>query len=397
MSVRFRNVIGNGLLVIASLLFVFACMEIYLRVDALFPVATISPLPPSKTAPVPLASGGVVPPEIVAAADARYRFTTMPKAWQHRDVTIPGAIQAYYWQGALHVIDPNTGIGRCHDVRRISEAAPECNEAGFRRTTAFPPKDPRVFRIMVVGDSLTYGVGIAEESTFTALLNKWLGKDYRAEVFNLGVSGYQSEDVLHVIETWVPKLQPNLVIYAVCLNDFLPSGIGEYQGDQYAFPLPGRVKRFLIAHTLTGAFLNEKYDAALRGLHLRRDFFDDILADFAGYRKRFAHDVAEMNYTVMSVGLPPLMALVLDQYPSYGGRGYKITQAAESALTSAGAEVIPTEDYYRRYDGNSGPEYGRQLYVSTWEGHPNEVANYIWAKMIYQRLIQRQDLAAFKR
>jgi hypothetical protein len=35
--------------------------------------------------------------------------------------------------------------------------------------------------------------------------------------------------------------------------------------------------------------------------------------------------------------------------------------------------------------------------VSNWEGHPNEVANYIWATMIMNRLRQRQDLVAYKR
>lgn len=368
MSGRFRNAIGNMLLVIASVAVVFIGMEVYLRIDALFPAGAIAPRVLPRVAPVPLASGGTVPSEIVAAAHARYGFTTMPQEWQHRDVKVPGAKFAYYWQGVLHVHDGNN----------------------FRRSAPFPPKDPNVFRVMVVGDSLTYGYGIPEESTFTALLNKWLSKDYRVEFLDLGVSGYQSEDVLHVVQTWLPKLQPNLIIYAVCLNDFLPSGVGEYNGNQYAFPLPGRVKRFFIAHTLTGEFLNEKYDAALRGLHLRRDFFDDILADFAGYRNRFARDVAEMNRTVVAEGLPPMMALVVDQYPAYGGRGYKITQVAENALMKAGADVVPTEDYYHRYDG-------QRLFVSTWEPHPNEVANYIWAKMIYQKLVERKDLAAFKR
>jgi hypothetical protein len=395
-SGRVKNAIGNALLVLASVAFVFIGMEVYLRVDALFP-ASVAPLPPPNVPPVPLASGGTVPADIVAAANARYRYTTMPQQWQHRDVAFPGALEAYYWQGVLHVVDPNTGIGRCRNIRQITQAAPECREAGFRRSTPFPPKDSNVFRVMVVGDSLTYGVGIREESTFTALLNKWLSKNYRIEILNLGVSGYQSEDVLHVIQTWLPILRPDLVIYAVCLNDFLPSGIGEYNGNQYAFPLPGRVKRFFIAHTLTGAFLNDKYDAALRGLHLRRDFFDDILADFAGYEKRFARDVAEMNHSVMAAGVPPMFALVLDQYPAYRGRGYRITRVAEDALRKAGADVIPTETYYRLYDGNTPPDYGQRFYVSSWEGHPNEVANYIWAKMIYQQLIQRKDMAAFRR
>lgn len=378
--------IGNTLLVLGSMAVVFLGMEGYLWADSVLDRPNSSP-PLTATAvanvpPVPLASGGFVPPEIVAAAAARYRFTTMPEEWRHREVKIPGTVQAYYWQGVLHVIDAQNAT--CRGV------GPQMACSGFRRATPFPVKDPNVFRVIVVGDSLTYGEGVAEKNTFTSLLEQWLSKDYSVELLNLGYSGYQSEDVLHVIKTWIPKLQPNLVIYAVCQNDFLPSGVGQYDGDQYAFPLPGRVKRFLVAHTRTGALLNDKYDAALRSLHLRRDFFDDILADFAGYQRRFTRDVADMNRTVMAAGLPPMIAMVVDQFPSYGSRGYRITQVAEDALRKAGDEVIPTEDYYRRYDNQN-------LYVSAWEGHPNEVANYVWAKMIYQQLILRKDLSAFRR
>ncbi len=372
MNKRIRNVLGNIALVLGSVVFVFAVLEGYLWIDSdLSNPANATVISAAAPAPAaPPASGDPdanVPPGIVAAAKARQRVTVMPDAWQHRDVNVPGAAHAYYWQGVLHVLDSN----------------------GFRRTTPFPPKDPNVFRVMIVGDSLTYGYGIQEKDTFTGLLNNWLQKDYRVEFLDLGVSNYQSEDILRVIRTFLPQLHPDLVIYAVCQNDFLPSGVGQYSVD-WRFPLPERVKLFLIAHTRSGAFLNGKYDGALRALHLRRDFFDDILRDFAGYQKRFRRDVGEMNSVVNAAGLPPMMALVLDQYPDYHGRGYQITKVAEAALRDAGMDVIPMEDYYRRHDHEV-------MQVSEWEGHPNEVANYIWAGMIMDRLRERPYLARYKR
>ena len=97
-----------------------------------------------------------------------------------------------------------------------------------------------------------------------------------------------------------------------------------------------------------------------------------------------------MNATVQAAGLPPMIGLVVDQYPIYQDRAYKISRVAEDPLTKAGAEIIPTEDYYRRYNNQS-------MYVSKFEGHPNEVADYIWAAMIMQRLNQREDIAHFRR
>jgi hypothetical protein len=52
--------------------------------------------------------------------------------------------------------------------------------------------------------------------------------------------------------------------------------------------------------------------------------------------------------------------------------------------------VIDTEDYYRRYNNQA-------MNVSRWEGHPNEIANYIWAHMFMKELNARPDLQTFRR
>jgi hypothetical protein len=77
------------------------------------------------------------------------------------------------------------------------------------------------------------------------------------------------------------------------LNDFLPSNVRPYPDHPaYPFPLPEAIENWLVAHTRLGALVNDAYDTTLRRLHLRMDFYDDILADFAGYQQRFARDVS---------------------------------------------------------------------------------------------------------
>jgi lysophospholipase L1-like esterase len=242
---------------------------------------------------------------------------------------------------------------------------------------------------MVVGDSLTYGIGIAEESRFSNLVEQWLGADYRIEIVNIGHNGFQSEDILAQIKHYLPVLRPNLVLYAVCLNDFLPSRVHPYPAHPaYQFPLPEAFENWVIAHTRVGALLNDLYDVTLRHFHLRKDFYDDILADFAGYQHRFANDVVQMNEVVRAANLPPLLAIVVDQFPVYQGRGYRIARIAEDDFAEAGADVIPSESFYR---DNSG----RNFSISRWEGHPNEEANWIWAQMIADALRHRRDLEPF--
>jgi lysophospholipase L1-like esterase len=362
---RTVSLAGNCLLVVGSAILFFLGVEGFLWFYAA--AHKVQESPPIAAVPTPTSDEIVVPPEIVAAANTRQQVISMPKTWERTPTKVNGSVRMNHYYGAVHVY----------------------NQDGVRWATPFPPKREDVYRVLVVGDSLTYGLGLAEEWRFSNLLDRWMNQQFKIEFLNLGVEGAQSEDILKIINKYLPILKPNLVIYGVCINDFLPSGRGQYD-NTYSFPLPDRVKDFFIRHTRTGAFLNENYDGALRRLHLRADFLNDILKDFEGYQQRFRRDVTHMNRSLRVAGLPPMIGMVLEQYPDFGGRGYQIAKIAESVLAQAGAVVIPTEDYFRRY-------HGRAMNISRWEGHPNEVANYIWASMLAKELRARHDLDLFKK
>lgn len=291
----------------------------------------------------------------------------MPPEWERRPAKVEGTKNAYYWQNVLHV----------H------------NREGMRIVGNFPPRQPGTFRIIVLGDSLTYGHGIAEEDTYPRVLEKLLSDAFRVEVLNLGVSGDQSEQIARTLRRKLPELQPDLVVYGVCLNDFLPQGVGEYNSNRaYEVPLP--FKDHFIAKTLTGRLLAKQYDALLMRWGLRVDFLTDILKDFDGYQARFAGDVKAMNAFVRAHGLPPMVAMVLDQTPSTREPRYAVVQAAERHLRDAGIRVVPS-DYIRLNDGRL------DWYVSRWEGHPNEKANRAFAEEIAKGLVDLPELQPYRR
>jgi acyl-CoA thioesterase-1 len=73
--------------------------------------------------------------------------------------------------------------------------------------------------IVAVGDSLTEGLGVAEEFAYPALLEKKLqfgGYHYR--VINAGVSGETSSGTLARIK-WILTLKPDIVILVIGAND----------------------------------------------------------------------------------------------------------------------------------------------------------------------------------
>jgi lysophospholipase L1-like esterase len=272
----------------------------------------------------------------------------MPEALQRREARVPGAREAYFWHGHLHVLDGDR----------------------LRRTTPLPPRSPGVFRIAALGDSLTYGEGVAAEEAWPTVLERELKGEYRVEVLNLGVSGSESEDILRFAERLLPSLQPDLVLYGVCLNDFLPSGRRQYGNNRaWSFTIP--FGEHLEHGTRLGALAVRAYDQLLMRIGVRADFFTDILRDFRGYQQRFARDVAALNRLVTGRGLPPVTALVLNQFPALTGPGWRIGQLAEELLRGAGVTVVPSE-YIREHAG-------RNFAVSRWEGHPNAEAQRIFA------------------
>ena len=292
----------------------------------------------------------------------------MPEEWKFKRTHIEGATSAYYWQGHLHV--------RNHDNMRL--------------VGDFPPKRPGIFRIIVLGDSLTYGKGIAQEDTYPAVIGRELGKRFRVEVLNVGVEAVQSEDIYRILRDKLPILRPDLVVYGVCLNDFLPSGVGQYESTpRLTVPVPFKAR--FRRHTLLGYLLDRKYDALLIRLGIRDDFLGDILRNFGDYQARFAGDVKAMNDLVMHSGLPPMVAMVLDQFLDTKGKGFAVGQVAERLMSAAGIQVIPSEGYIRQNEGRT-----LEWRVSPWEGHPNEKANRVFAAEITRVLEQLPQLQPYR-
>jgi lysophospholipase L1-like esterase len=294
---------------------------------------------------------------------------SMPAEWLRRDVEVAGATDAHYWHGVLHVF----------------------NADGMRRTEPFPAKREDYYRVMVVGDSLTYGYGVESDEAYPASLSESLAREYRIEILNLGVCGASSEDIRDTVERYSSLLQPDLVVYGICQNDFLPGTFAKYSRRRaYSLPFPKVFKGFMIEHTRVGRLVDDRYDNLLMRLGLRRDFLDDILIDFRAYKTRFARDLVAINESVIKHGLPPVVTMVLDQFPKLEGRGKQVTSIAEQAARNAGMDLVESEDYYRRFDGQA-------LGVSRREGHPSREAHRIFAEYLRSAILKNPDLAAYRR
>ncbi len=98
------------------------------------------------------------------------------------------------------------------------------NGAGFRGPELPGPKAAGARRVVVLGDSFTWGYGVRERQAYPARLERRLnppagGQGVRVEVVNLGLPGAGPLDYLYHLEHTALPLAPDVVVVGVFAND----------------------------------------------------------------------------------------------------------------------------------------------------------------------------------
>jgi lysophospholipase L1-like esterase len=99
---------------------------------------------------------------------------------------------------------------------------PLINADGFRGGEYHVGKSDAI-RIVVLGDSVTFGRGVPLESTYAKVLEDRLNREdrdgLRYEVLNLAVGGYNTRQQLELYKTKGRKYEPDLLVIGFILND----------------------------------------------------------------------------------------------------------------------------------------------------------------------------------
>lgn len=107
-----------------------------------------------------------------------------------------------------------------------SPATHRINSEGFRDSDFAKNKSPGEFRVITMGDSCTFGDGVADWETFANVLEKNLAlamPDKKVTIINAGVPGYTSYQVLTYLQEDLLQLKPDVVTVYVGLNDNVPA------------------------------------------------------------------------------------------------------------------------------------------------------------------------------
>lgn len=95
------------------------------------------------------------------------------------------------------------------------------NSQGFRGLKEYKiEKRDDVKRIIVLGDSVALGHGVADDETFSFVLEKMLNeKGIKSEVINMGVSGFGTAEELIQYENLSKNYRPDVIILSYFPND----------------------------------------------------------------------------------------------------------------------------------------------------------------------------------
>ncbi len=95
------------------------------------------------------------------------------------------------------------------------------NFEGFSDHEFSTGKDPSVFRVIIIGDSVAQSWEVPENQRFVEILRRRLTgtSERKIELMNCAVRGYGTDQELLLLKNKVIGYSPNLVLLSFCLND----------------------------------------------------------------------------------------------------------------------------------------------------------------------------------
>jgi lysophospholipase L1-like esterase len=248
-----------------------------------------------------------------------------------------------------------------------------------------PAEAPRTTRVLVIGDSYTWGYAIAEEESFPQVAERLLAERGRAdiEVINGGVPDYNSRQERALLEKLMPIYQPDVVVLAYVVNDAEPTTSMPRSPDE------------VYRHSRSW-FLTELAEQLNRRLFRRRllpsarDNFSSIYLD--GFEEdsvkwRDSREaIREMRDLAAAAG-SSFTVLMMPDFTQPFDDGYGLRRIHD-AVARWGRELnIPVFDLLELFRGED-----HSAFIVPWDGHPNPEAHRRIAVFLVDTILEERNL-----
>jgi lysophospholipase L1-like esterase len=239
------------------------------------------------------------------------------------------------------------------------------NSDGFRDGEYTVERNDK-YRIVVLGDSLTFGWGVEKADIYEVLLEQMLSETRPTEMINTGHGNYNTQQQLNLFKDKGLKYNPDKVVVFFFIND--------------AEVTPVRSKWTAIARLRSVTFLWSR----MRGLLTRSDtgatfesFYSDLYEDdqpgFITLKESFVelHGICEERGIELQVIMIPELHNLID-YP-FGAEYAKVFDFLIE-------NDIPVIDLTKDFAGYENPP---ELWVALDDAHPNARAHRMIAEFSY--------------
>lgn len=279
------------------------------------------------------------------------------------------------------------------------------NRYGFRERDFETPKPEGVYRVMVLGDSFTWGDGLAVEERYTSIAESLLNETSMGvefEVLNFGLRGMSTIAERDVLNKYINAVDPDLIVVGFTLNDPQPKEQDYSVERQRLDERGGWIVRKLayrlhhlrlryIAKSLHDAFYLtfERWGVIPDWRTALQRAYDESSEEWISFI-RALQDIKEISD---QMGLPAPIFIILnegtsaDQPTDYGNPDPVLEQylhwyhQAEAAALEAGFLVY---DHEREIAEQLSDE---PLTINRLDHHPSVNLNRIYGEKLYQTIV----------
>ncbi len=182
--------------------------------------------------------------------------------WRHPPLTMDEfrlSTSSFYQPDSVLGWVPKPRVVGSHVRKGSFSSTFRTNEHGFRDRTSPFRTDSSTTRIVVVGDSFTWGYGVNDDEVYTERLEASLEG---VEVINLGVAAYGLRQELALLERVGMRCEPDLVVLGLCLNDIPTIDAPFLSPPDRAEESRPRIRDRLRAASALWAFVSERINAS---------------------------------------------------------------------------------------------------------------------------------------
>ncbi len=136
-----------------------------------------------------------------------------------------------HFRPGIYAADPTLGWALLPSYRGVHveyafEAPTSTNALGYRGPAWDEARAGAAMRVLALGDSCTFGRGVADDETYPARLEVALREaGHDAAVFNAGIPGHDTQQELEVLRRVAPLVKPTVVIVGWLPNDVIERSV----------------------------------------------------------------------------------------------------------------------------------------------------------------------------